>query len=61
MANTSQDPQSEIPDNLRAILFARGAYEAEKIEQIKMAFDDGDKDRVWELVKELLYGGPGAI
>lgn len=64
MAQTSTNSKSEgseIPENLRDILFARGEYESDKLEQIKMAFDDGDKNRVFTLVEELIYGGPGTI
>lgn len=41
------------------ILIARGAYEEGKIEEIKAAYDARDKDRVFSLVGELLYEGPG--
>lgn len=49
-----------IPDSLIGILFERGRYEEEVIEQIKVAFDKNDRDAVFDLVGKLLYEGPGA-
>jgi len=52
-------PSTRPPDSLVDILIARGAYEEGKIEEIKAAYDARDKDRVFSLVGELLYEGPG--
>jgi hypothetical protein len=52
-------PQSDAPDTDFNILLARGEYEEAKIGEIKDALDRGDKDRVFALAKELIYGGPG--
>jgi hypothetical protein len=57
--DTAQTDQAMPPDNLRDILFARAQYEEAKIGEIKAAFDAHDKDGVFKLAEELIYGGPG--
>jgi hypothetical protein len=57
--DTTQPNQTMAPDNLRDILFARANYEEAKIGEIKAAFDAHDKESVFKLAEELIYGGPG--
>jgi hypothetical protein len=52
-------PSSDAPDTAFDILLARGEYEEAKIAEIKDALDRGDRDRVFALARELIYGGPG--
>jgi len=50
-----------VPDSLFDILVTRGQWEEEKIQEIKIAYDAGDREKVFTLVGELLYTGPGTI
>jgi hypothetical protein len=52
-------PKSDAPDTIEGILLARADFEEKKISEIKQAVDGGDKNKVFELAKELIYGGPG--
>jgi hypothetical protein len=54
-----QKPGSDAPNNIEDILFARADYEEAKIREIKEAVDRDDRDLVFKLAKELIYGGPG--
>ena len=56
-----KDKKMEAPDSLVEILMVRAQYEEEKQEEIKVAYDAKDKDRVFDLVGELLYEGPGTV
>jgi hypothetical protein len=50
-----------VPDSLFDILITRGKWEEEKIQEIKIAYDAGDREKVFALVGELLYTGPGTM
>ena len=52
-------PGSDAPDTIEGILLARADFEENKIREIKEAVDSFDKNKVFELAKELIYGGPG--
>ena len=59
--NKTDKGRVPVPDSLFEILITRGKWEEEKTQEIKLAYDVGNKEEVFRLVGELLYTGPGTI
>ncbi len=57
----NKDKPIPVPDSLVEILIVRAKYEQGKQAEIKVAYDAKDKDRVFDLVGEMLYEGPGSL
>jgi hypothetical protein len=51
--------EDTVPHSLVEMLEERGRYEEELLDEIKVAFDEGDSPIVMTLVGLLLYEGPG--
>ncbi|HEY0255810.1 MAG TPA: hypothetical protein VGC39_00090 [Candidatus Methylacidiphilales bacterium] len=50
-----------VPDSLIEIFATRARWEEAKLDEIKVAYDAGDKEKVFKLSGELLYEGPGTV
>jgi len=59
--NKTDKGRVPAPDSLVDILNTRCRWEEEKTQEIKIAYDAGDREKVFTFVGELLYTGPGTI